>query len=156
MRLSSPLSQRVGLRGAFLLGSVFYATGFLLWGLIESPRIVSFLTVFEGLGFALLFTTTVVAIGRMVPPSLYSTGQSVSMMVGFGLGPIIGAGIGGFVYDSFGPVVLYSAASALALSGGLVAWVALNERNLRKHDVAEAREPGAPPLGDAALAPTEP
>ena len=154
MRLSSPLSKRIGLRGAFLLGSTFYATGFLLWGLIDNPRIVSFLTVFEGLGFALLFTTTVVAIGRMVPPTLYSTGQSVSMMVGFGLGPIIGAGIGGFVYDSFGPVVLYSAASVLALSGGVVAWVALHERNLRPTEMPEDGEPGAPPLG--ALAPTEP
>ena len=157
MRLSSPLSQRVGLRGAFLLGSAFYAVGFLLWGLIESPRVVSVLTVFEGLGFALLFTTSVVAIGRMVPPSLYSTGQSVSMMVGFGLGPIVGAGIGGFVYDSFGPAVLYSAASLLALCGGLVAWIALNERNLRRPDTAEEGEPGAPPLGSVAgLAPAEP
>ncbi len=156
MRLSSPLSQKVGLRGAFLLGSTFYAVGFLLWGLIESPRVVSVLTVFEGLGFALLFTTSVVAIGRMVPPSLYSTGQSVTMMVGFGLGPIIGAGIGGFVYDSFGPVILYSAASALALSGGLVAWVALHERSFRRAEPTEP-EPGAPPLGsDAGLAPAEP
>lgn len=157
MRFSSPLSQRIGLRGAFLLGSGFYAVGFMLWGLIDSPRIVSFLTVFEGLGFALLFTTSVVAIGRMVPPSLYSTGQSVSMMVGFGLGPIIGAGIGGFVYDSFGPVVLYPAASVLALSGGLVAWAALDKRSLRTPESDEDEEPGAPPIGSAAgLSPAEP
>jgi MFS family permease len=79
------------------------------------------------------------------------------MMVGFGLGPIVGAGIGGFVYDSFGPAVLYSAASLLALSGGLVAWIALNERNLRRPDTTEQGERGAPPLGSiAGLAPAEP
>jgi hypothetical protein len=78
------------------------------------------------------------------------------MMVGFGLGPIVDAGIGGFVYDSFGPVILYSAASALALSGGLVAWVALDERSFRRAEPTEP-EPGAPPLGsDAGLAPAEP
>ena len=150
MRLSSRFQRRFGLRPVFVTGTIVYATGFLLWGLIESPRVVSALTMFEGVGFALLFTTGVIAIGRMVPKALYSTGQSVAMTASFGLGPILGAGLGGLVYDSFGPVVLYSAASALALAGGVVAWAALSED--RFGPVAEEEievEPGAPPLGAA-------
>lgn len=146
MRVSSRLQRRFGLRRVFVAGCLVYATGFLLWGLVESPRVVSALTMFEGVGFALLFTTTVIAIGRMVPPSLYSTGQSVAMMAGFGLGPIIGAGLGGRAYDSFGPVVLYSVASTLTLFAGVVAWIALRDERLGPGEEAEV-DTGAPPFG---------
>ena len=147
MRVSSRLQRRYGLRPIFVLGCVVYATGFLLWGLIESPRVVSALTMFEGVGFALLFTTTVIVIGRMVPPALYSTGQSVATTAGFGLGPILGAGLGGTVYQRFGPAVLYSAASMLTLAAGAVAWFALRDGRFARTGDREEPEPGAPPLG---------
>jgi PPP family 3-phenylpropionic acid transporter len=126
MRRSSRFAKRYGLRPVYVAGCVVYALGFLLWGLVEDPTIVSFLTVFEGVGFALLFTTAVVVIGRMLPSTLYSTGQSLAMTVGFGIAPIIGAGLGGWVFDRFGTVTLYLGASALALIGGAVAWGALS------------------------------
>lgn len=116
MRLSSRLGRRWGLRRVYALGCATYATGFLLWGLIEDPTVVSLLTVFEGVGFALLFTTGVVIVGKMLPPTLYSTGQSMAITVGLGVAPILGAGIGGFVYDALGPLTLYASASTLALA----------------------------------------
>jgi PPP family 3-phenylpropionic acid transporter len=127
MRLSSRLGRVWGLRPVFVLGCSIYALGFLLWGLIENPTIVSLLTVFEGMAFGLLFTTGVVAIGKMLPSSLYSTGQSAWVTVAFGVAPILGAGIGGWVFEAFGTVTLYVAASALALGGGGVAWIALSD-----------------------------
>ena len=108
----------------YVAGCVVYATGFLLWGLVEDPTILSVLTVFEGAGFALLFTTMVVAIGRMLPSNLYSTGQSLAATMGFGIAPIIGA-VGGSP-DRFGPATLYVGASVLTLGGGAVAWIALS------------------------------
>jgi predicted MFS family arabinose efflux permease len=126
MRSSSMLVRRYGLRVLYVTGCCIYALGFLLWGLISNPTIVSVLTVFEGLGFGLLFTTGVLVIARMLPSSLYSTGQSMAATVSFGLGPIIGAGIGGFVFDRFGSVTLYTGASLLALAGAAVAWFALS------------------------------
>jgi MFS transporter, PPP family, 3-phenylpropionic acid transporter len=149
MRLSSRFQRRFGLRRVYVAGTIVYATGFSLWGLIQSPRIVSALTMLEGVGFALLFTSGVVAIGRMVPKSLYATGQSVAMTASFGVGPILGAGLGGLVYDRFGPVVLYSAASTFALAGGAVAWVALREDRFGPVAAEVALETGAPPLGAA-------
>jgi PPP family 3-phenylpropionic acid transporter len=126
MRMSSRFAKRYGLRPVYVAGCVVYAFGFLLWGLVEDPTIVSVLTVFEGMGFALLFTTAVVVIGRMLPKTLYSTGQSLAGTVGFGIAPIAGAGIGGWVFDRFGTVTLYLGASVLALIGGVVAWGALS------------------------------
>ena len=84
-----------------------------------NPTIVSLLTVFEGMAFSLLFTTGVVVVGRLLPSSLYSSGNSVAQMVGFGLGPIIGAGLGGFIYQHAGAVTLYSLASACAVAGAI-------------------------------------
>jgi PPP family 3-phenylpropionic acid transporter len=132
MRLSSRFTRRVGLRLVYVTGCAVYATGFLLWGIVESPRIVSMLTVLEGMGFALLFTSGVVVIGRMLPSSLYSTGQSLVTTVGFGIAPIVGAGLGGWVFDRFGPTTLYLGASALAVLGGVVAWSALSAPSLAR------------------------
>jgi len=71
--------------------------------------------------------------------------------VGFGLGPIIGAGIGGFVYEHLGTMTLYAGASALALSGGLVAWFALRTPELDR-PLTEADDVPA----DPSIAPPEP
>jgi hypothetical protein len=47
--------------------------------------------------------------------------------VGLGIAPILGAGVGGWVYESAGTVALYAGASFLAMSGAVVAWFALSE-----------------------------
>ena len=72
-----------------------YATGFCCGVWSRSRRSCPSCTVFEGAGFASLFTTMVVVIGRMLPSNLYSTGQSLAATMGFGIAPIIGAGLGG-------------------------------------------------------------
>jgi PPP family 3-phenylpropionic acid transporter len=145
MRLSSRLCSRFGLRKVFVLGCSVYALNFLLWGLVESPTLVSLITVFEGMGFALLFTTSVVVIGRMLPASLYSTGNSLSATVGFGIGPILGAGLGGFVFESLGSATLYIGASALALAGGVAAWFALSDPALSEPGPAPGPPTELPP-----------
>jgi MFS transporter, PPP family, 3-phenylpropionic acid transporter len=125
MRLSSRLHRRFGLRRVYALGCVIYATGFLLWGLVESRTIVSVLAVFEGAGFSLLFTTSILVVGKLLPSSLYSTGNSIAAMVGFGIGPIIGAGIGGVVYGRLGSTTLFVGSSVIALLAGVAAMIAL-------------------------------
>jgi MFS family permease len=145
MRRSSRLQRRLGLPTVYMLGCGVYALGFLLWGSVSNPKVLSALTTLEGIGFSLLFTTSVVIVGRLLPPSLYSTGNAVTGMVGFGLGPIIGAGIGGFVYQRLGAGVLYGSASALAASAAVVAWFALNVPALQR---APADEPPVSPLPD--------
>jgi PPP family 3-phenylpropionic acid transporter len=126
MRLASRLQKTRGLRATYTFGCAVYALAFLLWGLIDNPTIVSCLTVFEGMGFAFLFTSSVVIVGRLLPPSLYSTGQSMVATIGFGVAPILGAGIGGFVFQSFGPLTLYLGASTVALAGAVAAWLSLS------------------------------
>jgi MFS family permease len=136
MRWSSTLQRTLGLRKVYVLGAAVYACGFLLWSAVSSPTVISFLTVFEGFAFGLMFTTSVVIVGRLVPASLYSTGNSVAAMVGFGIAPIVGNGVGGLVYQYAGPVALYAGASALAVAAGLVAWFALSTPALSRPESA--------------------
>jgi PPP family 3-phenylpropionic acid transporter len=125
MRGSSRLSERIGLRGVFAAGCLVYGTGFLLWGLVNNAVAILLLTVLEGIGFALLFTSGVVIVGRLLPSSLYATGQSISNAVGFGIGPILGGTIGGFVYQNVGPRALYAGAAGLAAIAAVIAWLTL-------------------------------
>jgi PPP family 3-phenylpropionic acid transporter len=143
MRSSSRLQQRFGLRKVYILGCGVYALGFVLWGSVSDPTILAVLTMLEGVAFSLLFTTGVVIVGRLLPSNLYSTGNSVTGMVGFGIAPIIGAGIGGFVYQRLGPGVLYGAAAVLAVAAAVVAWFALDMPVLDQPQ-ADAIEPIAP------------
>jgi MFS transporter, PPP family, 3-phenylpropionic acid transporter len=149
MRLSPRLHRRLGLRKVYALGCLVYALGFLLWGLIDDPTAVSVLAVLEGVGFSLLFTTSILVVGRLLPSSLYSSGNSIAQMVGFGIGPIIGAGLGGVVYERLGSTTLFVGASALALFGGVTAILALRtpalDRPLAAEDTPDremAPEPG--------------
>jgi MFS family permease len=148
MRGSSRWQERFGLRKVYVAGCVVYAVGFLLWGSIDDATVLSALMLLEGVAFSLLFTTGVVVVGRLLPSHLYSTGNAVSAMVGFGLGPIIGAGFGGWVYQRLGATTLYAGASGLALVGAVVAWFALAVPKLSEPGHAEpvTAQPEAGPL----------
>jgi PPP family 3-phenylpropionic acid transporter len=125
MRGSSRLAGRIGLRGVFAAGCMVYGTGFLLWGVVDNAVAISLLTVLEGFGFGLLFTSIVVIVGRLLPPSLYATGQSISTTVAFGIGPILGATAGGWIYQNVGPRALYVGAAALTAVAAVIAWLNL-------------------------------
>jgi MFS family permease len=148
IRWAARLGRSVGLRLVFVLGALTYALGFLLWGLIRNPTAVSVLATLEGLGFGLLYTTGVVVVGRMVPASLSATGQSLAITAGFGLGPILGAGLGGLVYDRFGATTLYLGASMLTLCGAAVSWLVLSPPALSLPERLQRRD------GEAGLEPT--
>jgi MFS transporter, PPP family, 3-phenylpropionic acid transporter len=130
MRLSPRLHRRLGLRKVYAMGCLVYALGFLLWGLIDDPTVVSVLAVLEGVGFSLLFTTSILVVGKLLPSALYSSGNSLASMVGFGIGPIIGGGFGGIIYERLGSTTLFVVASVAALLGGVAAMVALRTPTL--------------------------
>jgi len=130
MRSSSRFQRRFGLRPVYVAGCLVYGTTFLLWGAVSSPTVLSLLAVFEGIGFSLLFTTSVVVVGTLLPRSLYSTGNAAGQMVAFGIAPIIGAGLGGLIYQRLGAPTLYLGAFVLAFAAAGIAWIALSTPTL--------------------------
>jgi PPP family 3-phenylpropionic acid transporter len=131
MWASSRLQTRLGLRKVYAAGCLVYATGFLLWGAVDDATILSVLTVLEGVGFSLLFTTSVVVVGRLVPSNLYASGNAVTGTVAFGLGPIVGAFVGGWVYEELGSAVTFGLAAVLATLAAVVTWFVLTTPALR-------------------------
>ena len=78
--------QGVYLTVVYMAGCIVSGLTFLLWGSVSDPTVLSMLAVFEGIGFSLLFTTAVVIVGRLLPRSLFSTGNAVGQMVSSGSG----------------------------------------------------------------------
>ena len=154
MRSSSNLSERFGIRAVFMTGCVIYALGFLLWGIVDDPQVLSVLTFLEGVAFALVFTMSVVIVGKLVTPTLSSTGQAVAATVGFGVAPILGGLVGGWVYEHLGPAFLYGGASIVALIACAIAYRALDDPSLTQPQATP--ELGAPPLGDLEPEPPTP
>ena len=121
MRSSSNLSERFGIRAVFMAGCIVYALGFLLWGLVDDPQVLSILTFLEGIAFALVFTMSVVIVGKLVTPTLYSTGQAVAATVGFGVAPILGglvALVGGLAVPLGGLGIALRHAAAVFIEDG--------------------------------------
>ena len=63
-----PPASAAGAPEVYALGCFVYATGFFLWGVVANRTIVSLLAVFEGAGFSLLFTTSILVVGKLLRP----------------------------------------------------------------------------------------
>jgi PPP family 3-phenylpropionic acid transporter len=152
MLASSRLAARFGLRAVYLAGATSYGSGFLLWGLLTDPLLLSLSAALDGLGFGLLFTSEVAIVGRLVRPALHATGLSLVGTVAFGVGQIVGSLLGGLLYARLGSASVYAAASGLAWAATAVAWFVLDHPALRRpRPVAVPATPEAvPPHGPEA------
>jgi PPP family 3-phenylpropionic acid transporter len=126
MRKSRWFTGRFSLRGVYVLGCVIYASVFVAWAFVKSPVVIAGLNGVEGVGFALLYVSGVMAVGKLVPKHLQATGQTMLQMVGQGLGPVLGASIGGVVYGRSGPRALFLGAAASTLLAAMVIWFTLS------------------------------
>ena len=134
MRKSKWFTGRFSLRGVYVLGCVIYGTVFVAWAFVKSPVVIAVLNGFEGVGFALLFVSGVMVVGKLVPKHLQATGQSLMQMVGQGLGPVLGASIGGVVYGRYGPRALFLGAAASTLLAAMVIWFTLSPPAFSERD----------------------
>lgn len=152
MLASSRLAARLGLRAVYLAGAAVYALGFLVWGLLSDPLLLSLSAALEGMGFGLLFTSGVAIVGKLVRPTLHATGLSLLGTVGFGIAQILGSLLGGFVYGRLGSAPVYAVASGLAWMAAAVAWFALDAPALRRPEPVRLplAPEAAPPHGSEA------
>lgn len=132
MAFSARVIEAIGLRGAFALAALQYAAAFAALSALSSPVTITLVVATDGIGFALLYVSLVVAVDSLVPPSLRATGQGLRQTVTFGLAPILGAAGGGLLYEGVGPRALFLAAGAMAIAGGAIAWKALSGPSLRR------------------------
>jgi PPP family 3-phenylpropionic acid transporter len=139
MAFSARLVKRIGLKGCFVLAALQYAIAFLAISVLSSPAAITVVFATDGIGFALLYVSMVIAVDTLVPPSFRATGQGLRQTVALGLAPILGAAGGGLLYSSVGPSALFLAASTMAAAGGLIGWSALSAPILSRDAVAPDR-----------------
>ena len=126
MRASARLGTRVPLRTVYVGGAAVYVALMLTWTLVANPVGIALATTVRGAGFALTYVSMVLIAGRLVPKELRTTGQVLMQTTAMGLGPILGAAIGGVVYARLGARALFAGAAVLTVVGAVVVWNALS------------------------------
>jgi PPP family 3-phenylpropionic acid transporter len=117
MVLSGALMNRIGVNGLLSFAFITYAVRWLLFSFIHSPAWALPVQLLQGLSFATFLVASITYINNHTPKGLRTTGQSLLTTTYFGLGPIVGALIGGYFYDTVGMIVLFRIITVLTLVG---------------------------------------
>jgi PPP family 3-phenylpropionic acid transporter len=133
MRGSRSLVDRFGLRGMFTAGAGVYAAASLAWAAFPDPVAVTAVRIAIGVGFALTYVSMVQMTAHLVPAGLRNTGQALLQICNFGLAPMIGGAIGGFVFEHVGPPQLFLGSAGGIAVGTAMVWVSAGRRDRAGH-----------------------
>ena len=131
MHSSESLMRRFGMRGVFAAGAGVYIAASLGWAVVTTAVGVTAIRIAIGMGFGLTYVTLVVMTGTFVPERLRNTGQTLMSVSSWGLAPVVGSLIGGFVYQLIGPTQLFLGSAAGIAAGTVIVWAAT--RGLSDH-----------------------
>jgi PPP family 3-phenylpropionic acid transporter len=125
MRSSRSLVERFGLRRVFTAGAGVYAAASVAWAVLSDPIAVTAVRIGIGVGFGLTYVSLVLMTAGLVPERLRNTGQALLQICTWGLAPMIGGAVGGFVYEHVGPSQLFTGSAVGIVLGIVVVWVAV-------------------------------
>jgi PPP family 3-phenylpropionic acid transporter len=117
MLYSGTLLRTIGVSGMLSFSFITYAIRWLLFSFIQIPVWVLPVQLLQGLGFSTFIVASVTYINDHTPKSLRTTGQSLLNIVSMGLGPIVGALVGGYFYDVLGMAILFRIITIVTLLG---------------------------------------
>jgi PPP family 3-phenylpropionic acid transporter len=124
MFLSGKIIRRLGGVRSLLVGYTLYGMSFLVAGLAISPLMLLASTLLRGPGFALFMTTTIVLLDQNAGKWSAMT-QAINTMGAFGIAPLIGAPLGGLIFDLFGPGKVFLVCSAMILTAIVILYASL-------------------------------
>ena len=122
MRSTPSLVERFGLARLFAVGAGVYVAASVAWSLVSDAVTVTAIRIGIGVGFGLVYPTLVVITGRLVPARVRNSGQALMSICSFGLAPVIGGALGGFVYQHVGPSELFAGSAVGVAVGATVVW----------------------------------
>ncbi len=121
---SDRMMVRWGARGVLLLSLGASVVRMFAYAAMAAPWFVLPINLLHGLTFSAMWTAGVRTADAVAPVGMGASAQGMFTGITFGLGAAAGALLGGFLYDSFGPTVMFQAAGAIVLSGFLFYFVA--------------------------------
>lgn len=123
--LAGWIGRRIGIRWLVVMALLVYGICVASWGLLPTPTAINATRVITGVCFGALAAAQVLIIARLLPVTLQATGQTLMQAATFAIGNAAGGLIGGLLYGLIGPATFFGVAGAMAVLGGLGAWVVL-------------------------------
>ena len=128
MLLAAPVARRIGLRGLFATSTLVYAVCMASWAVIDSPALIIATRLITGPALAGLWVGSVLTMTVLFPPRLQATGQGLYQVTSFGVASALANALGGLLYGSMGPAVVFCGAAVLGFAAVGVALVTLPRR----------------------------
>lgn len=119
------LTERLGLRGLYVLGLVISVGVMLVIAIAQEPLVIALANGIGGVSYVLRYTGMVLIVGAVLPHALRATGQSLTRLVGGGLAAIVAGPFAGAVYG-LGGAALFLVCAILVSLGSLIAWRGLH------------------------------
>jgi len=132
MLVASRLVPRIGLRALFVASVALYVVAFVLWAVLTSPVAIIGSRVISGIGYSGLWIASVMTIQLLLPSRLQGSGQALISMTTAGIASFLANVVGGLLYGTGGPPVLFGISALLAALGAWVGWSALPRRGARR------------------------
>jgi MFS transporter, PPP family, 3-phenylpropionic acid transporter len=120
MLFGSRIARRLGNTGMLLLAYGLNALGLAGYALVGVPMALLAFSAVRGLGFGMLLVGNVTIINARAPKDYTSTYQGVFNAACFGLAPLIGGPLSGWIYGMYGPSVLFFFAAGITTLAGVL------------------------------------
>lgn len=127
MQIERRIARLLGDAHSLVLSAGIYALAYLGIALVTSAIPMLFLAALIGIGFGLFYVGTVRVIDARAQAHQVSTLQSFRNGLGFGLAPLVAGPLGGWLYQSYGPVVVFASSALVYSCAAILLWAA------RKH-----------------------
>ncbi|HLZ94448.1 MAG TPA: MFS transporter [Candidatus Dormibacteraeota bacterium] len=115
------LTKRVSHKTLFAVGCATYMAMFLAWAFVSDPFAAALIKLVAGVAFAFVYVSSVIIADELSPSHLRATSQALVKSVMFGLAPIVGALLGGLVYQNFGARAMFLGSIAVVCAAGAIA-----------------------------------
>jgi MFS family permease len=77
-------------------------------------------SVLRGFGFGIMLVSAVMIINTRAPRGFSSTYQGMLNAAGWGLAPLLGGPVSGWIFQTYGPQTLFLLAGGMSLAAGLI------------------------------------
>jgi MFS transporter, PPP family, 3-phenylpropionic acid transporter len=116
MLYGSRIARRIGDTNALVAGYLLAAVGLGGYAFTASPWMLVVYSGVRGVGFGLLLVGTIMIINNRAPKGLSATYQGILNAACWGLAPLIGGPVSGWIYQSYGPATLFLLAAGMAVA----------------------------------------
>ncbi len=119
---SGAIIKRTGAKGLLGIGFIAYAIRWVAYSFVRLPVWVLPVQLIHGLSFGAFQVGGVTFVNERTPEGLSTTAQAIFSTITYGFGPIAGALVGGYFYDTVGMESLFQILSLLVLTGFVLFW----------------------------------